>query len=67
MAKFEVIDSRNRVLVLGRKEAVDLIGLLTAQLAGVTLMNTMAGACPSINVNEHGQLKERISISVERA
>ncbi len=45
-------------------EAVEVIALLTAQLANVPLVGRMSGACPTLNVIEHGQRVQRVSLSV---
>lgn len=46
----EYKEKANRFVALSRKEATDLIGLLTAQLAGVALQGNHSGACPEFVV-----------------
>jgi len=48
------------VVELDKQEAVNLIGLLTAQLARVPLQGNASGAVPSLNIVEDGVVKYRL-------
>lgn len=54
-----------KVVLLSSQEAVDLIGLLTAQLAGVPLIGNQGGAFPTINISENGVIKYRLMIGID--
>ena len=54
-----------KVISVSKKEAVDIIGLLAAQVANVTLSGNHAGAAPSLNILEHGVIKYRLLLCVE--
>jgi len=62
----ECIHKKFRFITLSRKEAVDMIGLLAADLAGETLSGNASGATAAVNVVEHGAIKYRLVISTER-
>lgn len=47
MAK-ETRNDKGVTLIFTRKEAVDIVGLLTAQLADSVLVGNQGGACPTI-------------------
>ena len=59
MAHFEDINKTDTVVLLSPKEAVDLIGLLAAQLAGVPLTVHQLGACPDIKLMDRGFCTKR--------
>lgn len=47
-------------ITISKKEAVDLIALLTAQLADETAPGCMSGACPEIKLLDRGVITERL-------
>ena len=51
---------RIKTVILSRKEVSDLIGLSAAQLADEPLIGNQAGACPTINIVEHGLIKYKM-------
>lgn len=55
----------DEVYALSRKEAADLVGLLTAQLAGVTLIGNQGGACPEIKIVDRGVVIRRLVLMLE--
>lgn len=65
MAKEDIVDQL-KIITMDKQEAVDLIGLLAAQLADVALTGNMSGAAPSINVVDKGVIKYRLSFLLER-
>jgi hypothetical protein len=65
MATEKAVGKDKVVIVLRRQEAVDLIGLLTAQLAGLPLKGNMAGACPDIIVRRAEGPSTLVSFAVE--
>lgn len=62
----ETLHNELRVITIDPKEAADLIGLLAAQLAGKPLINNHAGAIASVNVVEHGVVKYRLCLMVDK-
>jgi hypothetical protein len=48
------------LIELTPKEAADLIGLLSGQLANEPLVNNELGACPEVRVLEDGKIKCRM-------
>jgi hypothetical protein len=57
----------HEVLVLTPQEATDLIGLLTAQMAGVPLIGNQSGGVPTIVIrNEHEVATKVISVSYHK-
>lgn len=62
----EIIHNELKVIAISRKEAVDLIGLLAAQLGDVTLTGNHGGACPSFWISERGQLLYRMAVVLEQ-
>lgn len=62
----EIVNSPNEVvLVLNRQEAVNIIGLLGAQLADRPLVGNLAGACPEVRLTGADGLVRRTSFLVE--
>lgn len=61
----EVIDDKLHVIVLSKKEIVNLVGMLTAQLGSVTLGGHMHGACPDVDIEENGNFRYRMSFVLE--
>lgn len=61
----EDTEGKLRIITLSPQEAVNMIGLLTAQLAGVPLQGHAAGSAPSINITEHGAIKHRMIMFVK--
>jgi hypothetical protein len=57
---------KNHYVQLTRKEAVDIIGLLAAQLANETLIGNQGGACPDIVVQDKGHTLYRMVFVIER-
>jgi len=62
----ECIHKEVRIITLSRKEVVDMIGLLAADLAGETLSGNASGATAAVNVVEQGAIKYRLVLSTER-
>lgn len=62
----EIIHEELKVIAMSRKEAVDLIGLLAAQLGDVTLSGNHGGACPSFWINDRGHLLYRMAFVLEQ-
>lgn len=62
----EIIHEELKVIAMSRKEAVDLIGLLAAQLGDVTLVGNQGGACPSFTVNDRGNTLYRMAFVLEQ-
>ncbi len=54
-----------RVIGLSRREALDIVAFLAAQLAGVALQNNAIGAPPSVNVMDRGVVKYRLLLGLE--
>lgn len=54
-----------KIYTLSPKEAVDIIGLLAAQLASVPLQGNASGATPTINIVDHGVVKHRVVFCVD--
>lgn len=60
-------DDTLKVIAISPKETADLIGLLAAQLANVPLVGTNGhGAVPSINIVEHGVIKYRLALCLDK-
>lgn len=55
---------KSRYIELERSEAVNLIALLTAQLAGVALDNHISGDAPEINTEDDKRKQLRFVFSV---
>lgn len=53
----EIKEKNTLIITLSKKEIVDIIGLLTAQLGNVSLCDNMSGASPTISIIENGQTK----------
>ena len=53
-----------KIISLTRQETANIIGLLAAQLGDVTLRGNQGGACPDVNVLDHGNVKYRITFIV---
>ena len=65
--KNNAIDSEvQKVLVLTKQEATDIIGLLAAQLGDCPLSGNDAGACPTITVTNSLGKKYDISLIIGR-
>lgn len=47
-------DERLSVITLSKKECVDLIGLLAAQLGNQTLVGNYSGATPEVSIVDRG-------------
>lgn len=62
----ECYEAELRVITLSRKEVVDMIGFLVADLAGETLSGNASGAPATFNVVERGAIKYRLILSAER-
>jgi hypothetical protein len=67
MAHEKEIRENEVVVILTRQEAADLIGLLTAQLAGVALTGNMGGACPEIVITRAPWPTKMVALAVEKA
>lgn len=61
----EVIDDKLHIIALSKKEIVNLVSLLTAQLGSVTLNGHMHGACPDVDIEENGNFRYRMSFVLE--
>ena len=61
----EVNHQELKIIAISRKEATDLIGLLVAQLADVTLVGNQGGAAPTINVVDRGRILYRLVLTLE--
>lgn len=62
------IEDRSPNLVifeLNRKEAVDIIGLLSAQVAGVALTGNVSGSPATFNVVDRGHVLRRYIFTVK--
>lgn len=57
----ELIHNELHVISLDKKEIVDLIGLLAAQLGEVALSGNASGAIPSVNIVDKGSIKYRLA------
>ena len=58
-------DTYGSILELTRKEATDIIGLLSAQLADEPLIGNHGGACPQIIIEtEADGVKKRMSLII---
>ena len=58
-------DTYGSILELTRKEAADIIGLLSAQLAEEPLIGNHSGACPQIIIEtETDGAKKRMSLII---
>jgi hypothetical protein len=66
MATEEKIEGRRVLVTLSVKEAVEIVTLLTAQIANVPLPGNASGAAPSVSVNKHGQLDHYLIFIVDR-
>lgn len=64
MASRKIVDTNLQCVTVSKAEAVELITLLSAQLAGVPAPGNHGGACPEIRIVEHGQIKDRIVFMV---
>ena len=64
MAK-EQIDGNRRIVSMSPKETVDLIGLLVAQLANVSLIGNASGAVPEVMVFDRGTVLYRLLFFVD--
>lgn len=64
MATETEITPKHTAISLTRQEAVNLIGLLVAQLGGTAMLGNMSGAAPEIIISEKGGFKQRLSFVV---
>jgi len=62
----ELLQGGQTIIILSRREASDIIGLLSAQLAGMIGFGGyfQPGACPSMSVQDRGKLLYVLSLSV---
>ncbi len=61
----EVVRGDIHVVMMSLIVAVDVVSLLTAQLAGVTLVGRSAGAVPDMNILERGKVLYRLVLGLE--
>ena len=63
----EIIGGGQTIIVLSRREASEIIGLLGAQLAGMIGFggHFQPGACPNVSVLDRGKLLYCLALSVE--
>lgn len=62
----EVLEDNLRCLVLSKSEAVEVISLLSAQLANDWKgLHVQTGAVPSVGVFDRGVLQHRVALIVE--
>lgn len=66
MATEEIVDKQLSVISLSKQEAVNLIGLLTAQLGNVALKGNASGSAPELNIIKYGQTKYRLVFCLEK-
>ena len=68
MAREEIIEQSPvlRVITIDANDAVQIISLLAAQLAGESLPYQARGTPPSINITEKGRVISRLVIVLER-
>jgi hypothetical protein len=60
------VERELHVLVLSRQEAVNLVGLLTAQLGDRPLVGNQSGAAPTVNVMDRGMVVQRLVVTLDR-
>lgn len=63
----EILQGDQTIIVLSKRDASDMIGLLSAQLAGWIGFGGyfQAGACPSVSVQDQGRILYVLSFSVK--
>lgn len=65
MASREKIEGFGTVITLSPAEALDLVTLLTGQLAKLPVPGHMAGAAPEITINDRGRIEEKLAFLVD--
>jgi hypothetical protein len=53
------------IISLSRKEAVEIVTLLIAQLANEALPGNASGAIPTVNIVDRGVVKYRLALCLE--
>lgn len=65
MAKREKVDGFGTVITLSPSEALDLVTLLTGQLANLPVPGRMSGAAPEIKIDDRGRFEEKLAFFVD--
>lgn len=64
MAKSEAVPNKGKVITLSKQEALDLVTVLTAQLAQLSLRGR-EGEAATIAINNFGVLDERLIFCID--